>query len=73
VELVRKKANIAATDKIVLVPYPGKRSLFEVLFSRADESAALETKIEKVLGKLPLGVMSQGGFLKVMPYSITVR
>ncbi|HEV2687333.1 MAG TPA: signal peptide peptidase SppA [Bryobacteraceae bacterium] len=73
VELVRKKASIAASDKIALVPYPGKRSVFEMLFNRADESAAVETKIRELVGPLPLGAMSRGGFLKVMPYSIQVR
>lgn len=73
VELVRQKANFAASDKIVLVPYPGKRNLFDVIFNRADESAIVESKIQQVFGKLPLGAMSRGGFLKLMPYSITVR
>ncbi|HYL74290.1 MAG TPA: signal peptide peptidase SppA [Bryobacteraceae bacterium] len=73
VELVRQKANFAASDKIALVPYPGKRSVFDMLFSHADESAIVESKIQQVFGKLPIGAMARGGFLKAMPYSITVR
>jgi len=30
-------------------------------------------RMEKILGKLPLQALSERGFLKVMPYSITVR
>lgn len=73
VELVRQKANFAASDKITLVPYPAKRSLFDVLFSRTDESAAIESKVQQVVGPLPLRALSEGGFLKLMPYSIRVR
>jgi protease-4 len=73
VELIRQRAHFAASDKIVLVPYPGKRSVFDMLFNRADESTMLETKLEQVFGKLPMSTLSRGGFLKVMPYTITVR
>jgi len=73
VELIRKRANIAASDRITLVPYPGKRSVLDFLLSRSDDNAALETKMGEVLGKLPVRALSQGGFLKLMPYSIRVR
>jgi protease IV len=73
VELVRQRAHIAATDRITLVPYPGKRSIFDVLFGRSDEAGALESKLEEVLGKLPVAALAKGGFLKVMPYSISVK
>jgi protease-4 len=73
VELIRKRANIAATDRITLVPYPGKRSVLDMLLTRSDENAALETKVGQVLGKLPVRALSQGGYLKLMPYTIRVR
>jgi protease-4 len=73
VELIRQRAHFATSDKIVLVPYPGKRSVFDMLFNRADDSTMLETKLEQVFGKLPMSALSRGGFLKVMPYTITVR
>ncbi len=73
VELIRKKANIAASDKITLVPYPAKRSVFDQIFNRSDESAAIELKIEKALDDLPVSALSRGGFLKLMPYSISVK
>jgi protease IV len=73
VELVRKKANIAASDKITLVPYPAKRSVFDSIFNRSDDSAAIELKIEKALDNLPVSALVHGGFLKLMPYSIAVK
>jgi len=73
VELIRQKAHFASTDKITLVPYPGKRSVFDMLFSRTDEAAAVETRLGKALGNLPVRAMTLGGFLKMMPYSITVK
>ncbi len=73
VELIRKRANIAATDRIALVPYPGKRSVLDFLVNRSDDNAALETKIGEALGQLPIRALSHGGFLKLMPYSIRVR
>ena len=73
VELIRKRANIAASDRITLVPYPGKRSVLDMLLNRTDESAAIETKMSQMFGKLPVRALSRGGFLKLMPYSIRVR
>jgi len=73
VELVRQRAHIAASDKITLVPYPGKHSVFDVLFGRSDDGGALESKLEQVLGGLPIAALAKGGFLKLMPYSINVK
>ena len=73
VELIRKRANIAASDRITLVPYPGKRSLLDRFLRGSDENAAIETKLGLALGKLPVRALSQGGYLKLMPYSIRVR
>lgn len=73
VELIRKRANIAASDQIALVPYPGKRNLLDMLLSRSDDSTALETKMERVLGSFPVRALSRGGFMKIMPYTVRVR
>ena len=73
IELVKQKAHIAPAERITLVPYPGKRSILDVLFSRSEESSDTELKIKKVLGQLPIEVLTRGGFLKLMPYSIQVK
>jgi hypothetical protein len=64
---------MSSSDRITLVPYPGRRSVLDLLFSRADPSAEVQMRLEKILGKFPLQALSQHGFLKLMPYSITVQ
>jgi protease IV len=73
IELLRQKAHIAATDRITLVPYPGKRSVLDLVFNRSDESAGVELKLRKILGRLPIETLSRGGFLKLMPYTVQVK
>jgi protease IV len=77
VDLVKEKAKIAASDKVTLVAYPPRRSLFEVLLNRGSESVDIDTqfarKIQSVLGPLPLKALSEGGVLRLMPYSIQVK
>ena len=68
-----KRANIAAGDRITLVPYPGKRSVLDFLVNRSsDDNTGLETRIGKALGDLPVRALTRGGYLKLMPYSIRV-
>lgn len=74
VDMIRQRAHIPASERITLVPYPGRRSIVEMLFSRQDETADMEMHIQKTLmGKLPVRALVQGGFLKLMPYTIDVR
>jgi protease IV len=73
IEVLKRQAHMSPSDRVTLVPYPGRRSVFELLFNRADPSAAVQARLEKILGKLPLQALSQRGFLKVMPFSVTVR
>ncbi len=73
IELVKQKAHIPASDRITLVPYPGKRSFFDLLFNRPEDSAGVDAKIHKIFGRLPIEALSHGGFLKLMPYSIQVK
>jgi len=73
VEVLKQQAHMSASDRVTLVPYPGRRNVIDLLFSRADPTAEVQMRMEKILGKLPLQVLSERGFLKIMPYSITVR
>jgi protease IV len=73
VEVLKQQAHMSPSDRVTLVPYPGRRSVFDLLFSRADPTAEIQLRLEKILGKLPLQQLSQRGFLKVMPYSINVH
>jgi protease-4 len=73
IEVLKQQAHMSASDRVTLVPYPGRRSIFDQLLSRADPAAEVQVRLEKILGKLPFDVLSQRGFLKVMPYSINVQ
>lgn len=86
VELVRQKAKIPASEKVTLISYPPRRNLMQVLLDRDTDLTLLESRIfqsrlesriaaqvKQVIGDLPLGALSQGGILRLMPYSIVVR
>ena len=73
IDLIRKRANIGPSEKVTLVVYPPKRSLLEMLMSRTDESAAIETKFKALVGDLPVHSIAEGGLLKLMPYTIRVQ
>ena len=82
IEMVKQKASIAASEKITLVAYPPRRNLLQALLDRDTDFAAfeshivdsrIEAKIKDLVGNLPLGALSQGGILRLMPYTITVR
>jgi protease-4 len=77
VEVILQKAKLPPGEKVSLIPYPQRRSLFEVLMSRQDDSAAAEAGLNAVLARVPGGrwlrPMLDGGVLALMPYSIEVR
>jgi protease IV len=77
VEMIRQKAKIADNEPIALVPYPPRRSLFEVLMSRSDETALAEAKVSEAIQRLPGGRWIQplldGGTLALMPYFVEIR
>jgi protease-4 len=72
VDLVKQKAKIAAAEKVVLVPYPPRRSLLDVILSRGNESAA-EAKLRALLGGWQTRIWLKGGYLRIMPYAISFR
>lgn len=83
IELVKKKASIPAADTVDLVPYPARRSLFDVLFSPQGEMS-LEDEIAAGL-RLPapeaaalvktshLRSWLRGGYLSVCPWSLSIE
>lgn len=76
-ELIREKAKIGAGEPVSLVPYPPRRTLFDVLMSRSDETALAESRLNQALAKLPGGrwirPLLEGGTLALMPYYVEVR
>jgi protease-4 len=73
IEVLKQQAHMAPSDRVILVPYPGRRSVLDLLLSRADPTAEVQMRLEKILGKFPVETLSQRGFLKVMPYSVSVH
>ncbi|HLJ47085.1 MAG TPA: signal peptide peptidase SppA [Bryobacteraceae bacterium] len=72
IDLAKKRANIGAGEKVTLVVYPPRQTIFDRLFSHSDDNAAVESKISKLLGGFPVKSLTHGGFLKLMPYTIRV-
>jgi protease-4 len=73
VQMIRQRAKIGAAEKVTLVTYPPKRSLFEMLFKSSSSESEVETRIRTLVGKLPIRSLAQGGVLRLMPYAIEVK
>ena len=72
IELVKKKANIPAGERIRLVVYPPKRTIFETIFSRSNETV-MESQLRALFPGLNLKVWRRGGILQMMPYQVRVE
>jgi protease-4 len=82
IEMVKQRAKIGATEKVTLVAYPPRRNLLQILMDRDTDltsiesrivDSRIETQVRELVGDLPLRVLSRGGILRLMPYSITIR
>ncbi len=73
VELVKQKAGIPASEKVRLVPFPGKRTIFDELLRAGTTDNAVESKIKSLLGGLDYKLWMRGGIMRVMPYTIDIR
>ena len=77
VELIKQRAKIGASEKITLVTYPPRRSVFDLLLDRVnpetDLDALIETKARALVGKLPIRALMHGGIMGLMPYAIDVK
>lgn len=75
VELIRQKAKLSATEPVALVPYPPRRTLFDILFMRQEESPvlALHAALRQITGEdMWIVPALRGGLLALMPYSVRV-
>lgn len=79
-EVVKKKAGIPATSNVNLVLYPGKRSIFDVLFRSGGEAEAEAILARAGLEPLRaawhddrLRVWMRGGMLRMMPFSLEFK
>jgi protease IV len=75
VEMIKKKASIAAADKVRLVPYPPKRSLWDQYLRSTSDSnveAKLDAKLKELIGP-DYRLWMEGGIMRLMPYRIDIR
>ena len=74
-DLVKEKAKIPKSERVMLVTYPPKRSIFDLLFGQPSEEA-LESRLGGIGGTLKLSQLrlwARGGMMRLMPYTIDVR
>jgi protease-4 len=74
IEMVKKKAGIAAGESVNLVMYPPRRSIFEMLLQQQspDPEAQVEARIARLLGVKMPGIRPwlRGGMLEVLPFRL---
>jgi protease-4 len=74
IAMIKDKAQIPASERVSLVAFPARRSLWEVLMSRSDPAASVGSAIDKVVGKLPWRALTAGsGVVDLMPYGLQVK
>jgi protease-4 len=71
-DLVKEKAKIPKSQRVSLVVYPPKRSVFDILFGQVAESA-MESRLGGLLKGWQLRLWARGGMMRLMPYTIEVR
>jgi protease-4 len=71
-ELVKQKARIPASENVAIVMYPARRSILDVLFGRASESA-VESRLRQLMKDWPPEVWARGGLLRIMPYMVNAQ
>jgi protease-4 len=80
IELIKAKSGIASGNKVSLVLYPAKRTLFDVLFRSnpdAEADAMLSgvglTPLKTAWHDASLRLWMRGGMLRMMPFSIQIK
>ncbi|HUP05349.1 MAG TPA: signal peptide peptidase SppA [Bryobacteraceae bacterium] len=73
VDLVKKKAGLAAAERVAIEMYPAPESVLDMLMKRSSPEDLLETKLRGVFGSVPFHAWMAGGYLRLMPQWIEVR
>jgi protease-4 len=71
-DLVKEKAKIPKTERVTLVTYPPKRTIFDLMFGQPSEGA-MDSRLRGVLKGWQVRLWARGGMMRLMPYSITVH
>jgi protease IV len=70
---LKKKAGIAAGEPVTIVTYPERRTLLEMLMRKSSPEEMLESRVQQVVGRMPVRAWMRGGFLTIVPMRIEVR
>lgn len=73
VEMIKKRANIPASERVTLVTYPPRRSLLDLLLSFRNQPDAVEARLAAAFHGVPFHAWMRGGLLRITPYRITIR
>ena len=71
-DLIKEKAKIPKSERVTLVTYPAKRSIFDLLFGQPQEDA-FESRVRGMLKRWQLRLWAHGGLMRLMPYTVEVR
>jgi len=72
IELVKEKAKIPKDEKITIVTYPPKRSIFDVMFGHSGDNSA-DVRLAGLLREWQARIWMKGGMLRLMPYRIEFK
>ena len=72
IALVKQQAHIPAGEKVSLVTYPPRRSVFDLLLRR-NQPDAVELKLRQVFQGMPFHAWMHGGMLRMEPYWIVIK
>ena len=71
-DLVKEKAKIPKSERVTLVTYPPKRTIFDLLFGPSAEGA-MDSRLRGLLQASEVRLWARGGMMRLMPYSISVH
>ena len=77
-DMVKERAKIPASERVSLVTYPPRRTIFDYIMNRNEEtpgieSAYIDKKIRSLFGNMPIRALAEGGVMRLMPFSIEVK
>jgi protease-4 len=73
IEMAKKKAKIPAAENVTIVPYPGRRSIIDLLLQRRAQEDVLDVRLRSIFRDMPFHAWMEGGFLRMMPYWIKIQ
>ncbi|MBZ5652362.1 MAG: hypothetical protein LAO18_17980 [Acidobacteriia bacterium] len=73
IDLVKKRANIPAGERVTVEVYPQPVSILDVILKRPSTEDVLDGKLRPVFGRIPFHAWMRGGFLRLMPFWVEVR